>query len=90
MNSILGSWKTTVAGFVAGLIIMIRSLAGIGGVEVPTFNADGSPVLDENGALVMTDAGSFNMETFLLGLSLMGIGAAARDSNKSSEDVRAK
>lgn len=89
MNSIFGSWKTSLVGLVAGVIILIRSLAGLAGVPVPTFDDNGVPVKDDTGALVMTEPGTFNMDTFMLGLGLIGIGAAARDNDKSSEKVGA-
>ena len=89
MNAIFGSWKTTASGFLAGLVIIIMSLAGLGGVDVPVVE-DGSVVLDENGQVVTEPAQPFSLETLLLGFGLMGVGAAARDNDKSSEQAGAK
>lgn len=90
MNSaIFGSWKTSASGIIAGIMVMILSLAGLGGVPVPVIE-DGSVVLDENGAVVTEAPSSFDLQTFLMGLGLAGIGAAARDNDKKSESVGAK
>lgn len=80
------SWRTSASGIIAGLVILIYSLAGLGGVQVPVIQ-NGAVVQDENGQVVYEDAKPFNLEGVLMGLGLMGVGAFARDNKVSSQNV---
>lgn len=67
--SLLGSWKTTIVGILAGLAIISTQLYNL---------------LDGNPETV------FDGDKFLAALAIFGIGALARDGDKSSEDVKLK
>lgn len=88
-SSLFGSWRTSLAGWAVGLILILRSLAGLGGAEVPVIE-NGSVVLDEQGEVVTEPSGEFNLDVFLAGLAMLGIGTAARDNGVSSERAKAK
>ena len=62
----LKSWKTTVAGLVGGLMLILPQLMA---------------VLDDDPETV------FVKTTFMTGLAMMGVGIAAKDGDKSTEDV---
>lgn len=67
------SWKTSTAGFIGGVVIILGELCDLVGVVNQQLGTDGV----------------FTLDKLVLGLSLIGIGAAARDNDKSSEDVGA-
>ena len=59
------SWKTTVMGVIAGLMILLGQLKSV---------IDDDPETQPN------------VEQVLLALGMMGLGVAARDGDKSSQD----
>ena len=63
------SWQTTLAGIIAGLIILLTQLGNL---------IDGDP------ETVLT------WERIVVALGIMGIGAFARDNNKTSKTAGAK
>ena len=60
------SWKTTISGVIAGLVVILLQIQAI---------------IDSDPATV------FSMEAFAIGLGLLGVGAFAKDGDKSTEDV---
>jgi hypothetical protein len=78
MNVIKGllgeSWKTAAAGYVGGVAIVICELCDLLGISVEQLHTDGK----------------FDWKVFLVGLGMLGLGWAARDDDKTSEQVGAK
>jgi hypothetical protein len=62
----LKSWKTTVLGFLGGLMMVVPQIQAM-------FDDDPETV--------------FVKSVFMAGLAMMGFGIAAKDGDKSSEDV---
>lgn len=62
----LKSWKTTLIGFLGGLVMVIPQVLAL---------VDGNPET------------RFILSLFVTGLAMMGIGVAAKDGDKSTEDV---
>lgn len=65
------SWKTTTAGFIGGVTIILAELCDLVGIANQQLGTDGV----------------FTLDQLILGLALIGIGTAARDNKVSSQDV---
>jgi len=79
MKSLFNSPKTSFVGIVPGLILLLVSLSGIWSGPIPVLDDAGNVTKDAQGVVITEPAPPFNMATFIAGLSLIGVGAAAGD-----------